>query len=495
MENWIEQGATDEESGDRWLGSDLAKSLRFFQKAYTSYLQAAQMPRVASSTDAIYNASRLLFHVYTTYIKPNCVILSDLENVHDAIAGGDSAVVQPLPSILEAHESALLQLGLDGTPPLDLIYNTALVYTEAIETAQFNDVSFDKVLEMGSRAQRLLVGLLDTQVSTLQKFVRDLLQLEEVLSTVDGDVSEFESSETLQPSDVFDTVLSAYRLVYVTLDNIAEPHLQTPRGLDLVQPFLNTINLTHNDLLGAYLAAINSNDMLEAISQLQAEESECLKCAITGCIINDLIELTSLWEAPVLPHTAERFLMTADSFQSFLDRNDADAPEIVWQALTKMGVAYKSAQELLQHQRQQASGGQEQAVGSLVAQISDIMVARSDIDLQRSLMASSYEPAAQHRRVLFANCQNFLKNASTLASQSGGLRERALEKQQRHKSKIDAVLRLCILEGKTSVGELDAILGRSRWVSELPNLVRMGYFRQFGIDLIEIPRAIATVYT
>lgn len=110
-------------------------------------------------------------------------------------------------------------------------------------------------------------------------------------------------------------------------------------------------------------------------------------------------------------------------------------------------------------------------------------------------MASSYEPAAQHRRVLFANCQNFLKNASTLASQSGGLRERALEKQQRHKSKIDAVLRLCILEGKTSVGELDAILGRSRWVSELPNLVRMGYFRQFGIDLIEIPRAIATVYT
>lgn len=74
-----------------------------------------------------------------------------------------------------------------------------------------------------------------------------------------------------------------------------------------------------------------------------------------------------------------------------------------------------------------------------------------------------------------------------ISNTTGGLRERITEKLQREKRKAEAVMRLCMLENKSSLQELDSILGRQKWTAELPNLSKLGYFDAFGISNIVVP--------
>lgn len=497
IEDWIEQGASEEESGDRWIGSDLAKGLRFFQKAYVSYIQAIRLSdsSPAANVDCYYNSSRLLFHVYNNYVKQEGVNASQLENVNDAITG-DYAVIQPLSNVVRAHERAL-EVASSTSIPLDLLFNTALVYTEQIESFQDggSDIEFHQILETGLKAQQLFENLLQQQTKSFQKFIQDLndegVETESSVegSSVDGD--EFESVESLQPPDIFDTILSGYKLVQALLENISTPDQVSP-CTQLIQPFLNNLNSVELDLISTFSESNNSNDMIQSISQEQINDSLVTKNYINGLLVNDLNDLFQIWDLDELPTTPERYMMTSDNVQAFLDRNDINlenqsTSEIYWQALTKMNHIYKLAQDQLQLVLQDKKLKKiDEGIGSLVAQISDIVIARSDIDLQRCQI-ENYEPAIKNQQILLNNSKTFLKNAVNIANQSGGLRERISEKLLREKRKVDAVLRLCLIEGKITNQELDKIIGRVRWVNELPGLVKTGIFKKFGIENIEIP--------
>lgn len=503
VEDWVEQGASEEESGDRWIGSDLTKGLRFFQKAYVSYNEAIRAISSSSSSssstvDAYYNISRLLFHVYNNYIKQEGVNVYLFENVNEAIIG-DNAVIQPLHKIVKAHEKAVNYIeSTGGTLPLDLVYNIALVYTEEIETAQENEIPFERVLEIGLTAERLFESLLTQQTTILQKFIVDLSQgddTEEVETTsTDGNDTQFESEESLQPPDIYETILSSYRLVQSILENVTHSE-QVSQVRTLIEGFLQSVNSIERELIQSFGEGNNQNSLIESIPQDLIHESRIVKTFIEGLLVNDLNTLNQLWEGTedALPSIPETYMLYADNIQSYLDRNDINldnlsTSEVYWNALTKMNNNYKLAQELLQTKLTSMKGQGVDGIGALVAQISDIIIARSDIDLQRSQI-TNYDPAVKHQQVLLNNAKTFLKSAVNVANQSGGLRERATEKVLREKRKVDAVLRLCLIENKITITELDNIIGRSRWVNELPNLMRTGYFKQFGIESIEIPSA------
>ncbi|CAH2352190.1 hypothetical protein CLIB1423_06S00804 [[Candida] railenensis] len=504
VEDWVEQGASEEESGDRWIGSDLTKGLRFFQKAYVSYNEAIRAISGGSSfssstVDAYYNISRLLFHVYNNYIKQEGVNVYSFENVNEAIIG-DNAVIQPLHKIVKAHEKAVNYIeSTGGTIPLDLVYNIALVYTEEIETAQENEIPFERVLEIGLNAERLFESLLTQQTAILQKFIVDLSQGDEVedveTSSTDGNDTQFESEESLQPPDIYETILSSYRLVQSILENVTHPE-QVSQVRTLIEEFLQSVNSIERELIQSFGEGNNQNSLIESIPQDLIHESKIIKTFIEGLLVNDLNALVQLWEGngeDALPSIPETYMSFADNIQSFLDRNDINldnlsTSEVYWNALTKMNNSYKSAQELLQIKLSSLKGQGVDGIGALAAQISDIIIARSDIDLQRSQI-TNYDPAIKHQQVLLNNAKTFLKSAVNVANQSGGLRERATEKMLREKRKVDAVLRLCLIENKITVTELDNIIGRSRWANELPNLMRTGYFKRFGIESIEIPSA------
>ncbi|KAK6203353.1 uncharacterized protein RJT21DRAFT_119493 [Scheffersomyces amazonensis] len=518
-EDYLEQGSIDEESGDRWLGSDLSKSLRFYQKAYTSYIKSIHLSSGFENLDSYYNSSRLLFQVYYQYLKTDGVNLYDLTNVEDSLRQDDSSVIHNIGSIVLAHERAINIARQSSSPiPSDLLFNTATAYTEILDTEQDNsDSDFNQLLEVTYKAQIILSNLLDTQVNELRKFLDELKELDnnnvpQELSSSDHELEgqdeekksqeEYTAEEIVQPNDIFDTILASYKLGQSILENVTDFNNQVPRITDLITPLLTKSDSIAHDLINNFSDfATVKNDMVASLTIDQINEYKVIKTYIIGLTTSELDQLIQLWSESDLPETSERYMSTADNIQTFLDRNDInltfvngpqsnqDIKVSFWKALTQMNNNLKKAQDILNAQlseKRKIPSGVDLGLGALIAQISEVMIARSDIDLQRCQIID-YEPAQQNQQVLLNNSKTMLKNAMNLANTPGGLRERIAEKMQREKKKVDSVLRLCVLEGKTSIQELDTILGRKKWINELPSLIKLGYFESFGILNIEQP--------
>lgn len=503
-EEFLDQGAVDEESGDRWLGSDLAKALRFYQKAYSLYLTAINIGKGSVLVDSYYNASRLLFQVYDTYFKTDGVDVSALPNVHE-VTGSTSSVIQPLEAIVSAHEKAIQVVeAAHGSLSLDLLFNTALVYTEVIEEGQYknSDKDFSQVLVLGQKTQDIIKRVLTRQVEELQKFVGEILSLQnpeagddntgfQIDQMGEGAKEEGYTSElVLQPPDLFETVLAAYKLSQAILESVSHDS-ELPPARDLINTFLTTVDAIGEEVVNNFSESSNSQpDFISSVSQEQINELSIHKQNIHGLLMKDIESVYPLWEDALLPRTPERYMSAADNIQASLDRYDvnihSNTDEMCWKALVQMNTHYKQAQELLSQQLSEKRKSSGEGVGQLTSTLSSVLVARSDIDLQRSLL-TSYEPAVKNSNILLGNAKTFLKSAMNIANTAGGLRERAIEKTQREKRKAEAVMRLCLLEGKSSVGELDQILGRSRWPKELANLRALGYFASFGANDIAVP--------
>ena len=506
-EDYLELGSADEESGDRWLGSDLSKSLRFYQKAYTNYLHSIQLDKV--NLDSYYNSSRLLFQVYSQYFKTDGVNVYDLVNVNDVLTNDESSVFQDLTAILHAHEDALeVARKLNVPIPLDLIFNSGIVLTEVLEVEQDNvNSNFNRLLEITHTAQEMFKKLLDLQVNEFQKFLGELEAIPEGKLDVNQpnqDISlsakqeEYTSEEVVQPTDILETVLASYKVAQAILENITDYSTQIQPVLDLINPFLSICDEISRDLIENF-SETSPHDMVSNISLEQIGELKIIKTNILGLLMNDLNQLFDLWSSDNIPKSAERFMLAADNIQSLLDRNDytlssinatpTDHKDLYWKALTEMNNALKQAQNILHQsylEKKKTPSGKDIGLGSLIAQISEVMIARADVDLQRCQVVG-YEPSEKNKQVLLQNSKTLLKNAMTLANTPGGLRERVAEKLQREKKKVDAVLRMCVLEGKSTIDELDTILGRNKWINELPTLKRLAYFEQFGINNIEVP--------
>lgn len=503
-EEFLDQGAIDEESGDRWLGSDLAKALRFYQKAYDLYLKAIELGNGSVLIDSYYNASRLLFQVYDTYSKTDGVDAADLPNVHEVV-GSHSSVIQLLEMVVSAHESAIqVAEAALASISLDLLFNTALVYTEVIEDGEYKSTGkdFSQVLVMGQKTQEILKTVLNRQVDELQKFVLELQNLQNPNFGKDntplqtdqfskGNKEEGYTSElVLQPPDLFDTVLAGYKLSQAILESVSSD-IELPAARDMINPFLTTVDTVGEELVTNFSESNNSQpEFISSISPQQIDELAIYRRNIHGLLMTDLESVYLIWDDELLPRTPERYMSAADNIQALLDRFDisihSNTDETYWRALVQMNTHYKHAQELLNQQISEKRKTSGEGVGQLTSTLSNVLVARSDIDLQRSLL-TSYEPAVKNAQILLGNAKTFLKSAMNIANTAGGLRERVIEKAQREKRKSEALIRLCLLEGKTTVVELDQILGRNRWPRELTYLKGMGYFASFGANSIAMP--------
>lgn len=489
----------EEESGDRWLGSDLAKAIRFYQRAYLSYLRVLEMPIDTPQVklDAYYNISRLLFHVYTQYFRTDGVSVNELQNI-DEVLTSEQSVIQKLPVIVQYHEqTAEISHQLQIPLSTDLLYNTALVYTQVIEDQQDNlDSDMEEIYILGQKTQTLLNDLLTLQVNQLKSFIEDL----KVINTNDPSSSSQNTStptsehnvsgeQVLQPPDVFDTLLTGCKLSQAILENINDPQLQIPRCQLLILPFVNTCDTIANELISEFGQGNNAREeYLSSIETSQIHEYQILKVYLESLLINDMTELVTFWDQhlPQLPEIPDKYLLFSDGLQEFLDRNEVNLTtanqqqniaEGFWKLLTSMTNSLKKAQELLGIQKSQLNFNSED-LGQVIITISNIMIQRSDIDLQRCQI-QTYEPAIKNQQLLMKNAEVFLKSAMNMANTSGGLRERACYKMVRNHKKIEAVMRLCLLQGKTSSEELDTILGPQIWPLELENLKKLEYFQAF----------------
>ncbi|KAM9912788.1 hypothetical protein OXX69_002240 [Metschnikowia pulcherrima] len=461
VDDYIEEGAIEEESGDRWHGSDLAKALRFYQKAYTNYRKAIdigspdQRPLVQL---AHYNASRLLFHVYTQYQRTDGVDISELTNVTEVVDAGSSSVYQKISKIVKAHETAIEYAGADA--PTDLLFNAAIVYIEAIEETNASA----EIFEMASRSMQLLKGVLERQASELE--------VTSGVKPADVDPNEFTS-----PADMLDTVISVFSLVQTLYESVGGTAEKNAAVTSLVGQFVTDSDTVGRQILGN--ADIKQEQRLEYL--LGKTYASAASCA-------SLKDVFAEWDNSFLPQSPERYMSAADCIESFMSRTNinspySETPEEYWDALTKMDQYFKQAHEMLNTKFKEAkaspASSQTLGLGSIISQIAKVCIARSDIDLQRSHLP--LEKAVANSLILQANAKAFVKSAMNMAKQSGGMRETIVEKVQRERRRIEAVCRLCALERKASEQELDTIVGAGRWQSEIENM------RELWVYFIYLP--------
>lgn len=470
-EDFLEQGTIDEESGDRWTGSDLAKALRFYQKAYDNYLLALTKPVTDAHLhlDIYYNIARLLFHVYSQYFETDGVDVSELVNV-DEVTLSPQSVIQELPAIVKYHERAL-QLAIDSkiSPLVDLLYNTAIVYTQVVEESNAEGM---QQLELATKIQDIFQNILDSQITQLHKFVQDLdlIDINDVAANEQTLLNENAiGEEVVQPPDVFETVQSCFKYGHSLLQS-----LDNPQGLnsikDFLSPFLLKCSSVGEDLISSFAEDHNTKaEYLSSISNQQILEFNLFKLLVEGLLSNDLDEILHIWDqAPEVP---EKYLYIADNIQEFLDRNDltvlncnesqnTQLIEGLWKSLSTKTNTLKKSQEMILLKRQELLKAGGDGVGTLLAQLSKIMIERGDIDIQRSQLL--HEQGIKNKSILIKNCRVFLVNAVNTSNLTGGLREKVTEKMCRAHRKAEASTRLQILDRQ--IHETDD----NKWLNDVP---------------------------
>lgn len=430
-EDFCAQGADCEDSGDRWVSSDLCKALRFYHSAFLNYQKAIER----DSIEAYYNSARLLFHVYMQYVKNEGVDISTLENVGDAVTD----IVKPIQECILWHERAVDVCRLNGTTPSwDLLFNMALAYCEAIE--------LENSLELVNKASDCFMLVLEEQSNQI-RLSRDLENASSELQ-VETDVTE----ETL-----LETLVSSYRLVQSAYE---------AAGGDVERVWM---------LDQALSGIVSACDLISQDIRI-TDELRLAKTSSLGYRVGTVKEVSQLWMNPEIADSPEKLMLAGDNIQFLIDTSANLSREDLWESLTAMNKLYKQSQDALQATLKSLPIAQDYMKSGLLQQICALMIARADIDLQRSsdVFFRDFEPSAKNRSILSSNCHNLLKSAVAITNQSGGLRETVSNKLMRLRRKNEAMVRLCILERKSQDDILKAVgEGASDILLEVGNL---GYY-------------------
>jgi len=468
-EQCFNKGTEEEESGDRWITSDLSKALRFYQRAFDLYQKTLKMS--PENLDALYNASRLLFSVYTEYIKNEAVNFADLTNCEQALAGNDNSVIQPLEKITKVFQQAVdfVSNHKTGSFPWDLYYNAAICYFEYAEDMTSGgyetDEHFDEAIGAMVSSQTLLTAVLKFQVQALQKGD----------ACADSEDNEHDDDDSIVPSTVLETCMDGYRLV-TTLYEDACTEKRAEKVEKASQAFINDISIAASELVAAFaangkLTPEETNDL--KLARAAFDTSRCTE--VSGC--------DDIWKQAEVEDRPDKILVQAGSYRTLLDKYDEANVQVPdnqkWTVLTYMDRLYKQAYKLLKADLDEFKLGKKEDQGdsssNTISQICTIFIEEADIALERSAL-NGCNVAVKSQGVLLKNFHALLKNAVIYSKKSGGLRESIAGKLLRVKRRREALIRMCIADGKTSISELNTIVGSKHWPQEVQDLADVAQY-------------------
>ena len=421
-----------------------------------------------------------------------------------------NSVVQNIATILDKHLKALEVSGRNA----DLLFNTATVYVEMLDDMIGVSSNLDQALRSYyNSGQQILMELLPQQVNALESFVRELSNSytessdttpKSTSRNMEHEQEEFESVEVTQPVDIFDTVLLGYKLIQAAYENISKGELDLMNMN--IHPFLDTLDQISTELVSKYCENSESrNEMLQNITSSQVNELKIAKQSILSLQYGNVSLALESWAGfftnEVPDEIPEKYLTCVDNIQTVLEWDDITLDTLnnnsspqdkdwYWEILSQQNKLLKKAQELTQNQlnaKKRSPLGVELGIGATITQLCNIMIDRADLNLQMALI-KDYEPSVKNQAALVQNCKTLLKSSMNIANTSGGLRERAIEKLDREKKLSEAVFRLCLLEGKTSLEKLDEIMTRQRWEREVAPLKKVDAYKELLQQIPHVPR-------
>lgn len=447
----LEEGADFEESGDRWHSLDLPKALRFYQKAYGSYREAAQSQNPEIAADALYNALRLLFHVYLNFTKGEGL---DLQQMGIEPGFSEASVVQEILFIVHFHRMALQTVA----PSRDLQFNAALVMAEAIEASGGSEgeaADWKTVAELFAAAAGLLGPLFGLQMQDVERHVRE--QTPESAS----------ADEKLALDAVYavlDTATAAFALSLTLLESVADTDFA--QAEIIATEFLRSILPPAEEIVAAILrgeiggafSKNNGHDIQPAIADFHVAVT-----LFQALASNNVHTVREVWKNEKLPDLAPVHMAALDSMESILTRlNLNTAPSDLvdyWDGLSHMAAHLSRAHQILNEQYQAVKKKLDPGpgTGDLIAQLGKLYMARADVSLQQARLTLS--AAEKSRDVLLKNCRTFLTNAEIVVQAKGGIREKVTERAKRQSVLAEVQVRKEVLEGLPSGQAKNTIAG------------------------------------
>lgn len=429
-DEFLEEGVKQEEYADRWILSDISKSLRAYQSAVEMYRHALKLD--AGLNDALYNMLRLLFYVYETYKDVPSSALSSVEScsIHE----------WSIDRLVKEYE-------LHGWVNWECAYNQVLIYMEVIEQ---EEITIDAIKHRLERSIQLIGDVLKVQMGELDAFLRRL----EGCESDQGAKEEGEAVmyEQVVPSTVIDTLITAWRVLFTSIppcDTISEVK-EIHKG---VQGFTNDLNKCFA-LLGKFIGGQDPYNI--RIGETELDELVLVKLCFESTYYTDFDQLAALWNSQE-NQTSARWLAQSDVYSNLLSLVEL-TDEQKWKIVSNVLQSLKSAQDALSKELEAHKASKSAQQSSVVSKIIEVLISRADNELTRAKLDCS--SALQHRETLKVNATNLLKSGLNYAQGNVGLREPALDRLHREKMKRECVIRLLLLTKETvTEGDLKRNLG------------------------------------
>ena len=445
QEEFYERAIQLEEQAERWVLSDVVKSLRFYSQAYIAYEQGlcARDATDNGTYNILYNQSRMLLKVFCEYRAADDYIdllrYVNMDTVPEA-----SNVLLPLPAIVAKFESAVARF--PEKCGWDLYFNLLtcfLLYLEAVD----NVAEFEASYARFEATAYVLLQHMQREIESLER-----RPSEEALSPPADQPMEVstgslatevvEMMDSASPQDLLDSLVLIYRVVQFALEaaldgtRFGSPDPAFRDRLVLCASRLRSnVENAYNFACG--LAGADTQEL-----RLGRHALECLDALLSG----DLARFETLLQSAA-PTDIDAQLHNVDLLETAT--TSVQDMDTLWKLCGVLDRTLRTCQDLLTTERSRMISTQSDLhlLSRTVFRLCDVLTRRADNEVHRLFIQKQGAAETQTLRILYKNARTLLANSVAYAQKSCGFREYVTDKLKRNYVYHQAQRRLLFFDG------------------------------------------------
>lgn len=494
QEDYYEEGTFAEEQAERWLLSDIRKTLRFYLEAYEYYqigLNTAIEQTEKGSYDISYNETRLMLQIYNDYLFNSGYInilqyvkLDDISNLNQ--------ILKTLPEIVQSLETVYNHYSNNSQiDQWDLQYNLLTSYMSLLESNEYYNIKSAEVIEISNKFVQLSQVLIKRQIEELENFeqfitdindqnnndeenlIRDTLD-ESTVNKNDGsgiitnpensknkeekmEVSDQITKETL--SEVF---LNCYKFIETILEIIIQSKMVSESETNIDR--LNEVQINYLvELVDKLYAQLNDIEMTELGGfTLDMKDINVAKFSIDGDkkilqgYLDDFLKYENLEIGDSDYEMDVAFdMVKIDALELSIECFTNQDSMMEWELSSLLSKKINALIKKISTERNNiltiSKFNQEkmEKLSSVVFTLCNIYVTSSDNELRRYAIKISNqgdENATKTANILLKNSKVLLTNAQKISQQACGMQETIVDKLKRNYIYNQATTRLQLLE-------------------------------------------------
>ncbi|GCE99629.1 hypothetical protein ZYGM_003683 [Zygosaccharomyces mellis] len=478
QEDWYIEATEYEEQAERWILSDIKKTLRFYLLALECYEKALQAPEASStgSYNILYNETRLFLQVYTEYLANNGYI-NVLQYIKLDDLPGISNLNLSLPEIVQRFQAVQQRFQQETT--WDFHFNMLTCYLSLLESVDTYNLGGEDIVQLTTNYLELTQSLVQTVMQKLQ-FISaqpNSDQLPESVPREEVPPNKRDGSGVMAHGNDNDDAGGSQRVEVadqVNYETIAEI---LTNGFKCVQTLVEIcVDSRHgegrlNPVQINFLEDISSKFWHQLTDIRQSVDSMGLDLSqadISGMVINALrlinagVPALEQYIFSVSPRTSEMLLAQVDLLQFVIGCLESTADvTLQWSLCTLLNKVLEEARRQFTHLRSKVSlDPTADELSRVTFHLCDIYIDSSDNELTRYwIRRNSNDNGSNNNsdtddkicQVLLKNAKTLLVNAMRIAEKPCGLQETVVDKLKRNYVFTQAKCRFQALENGSIV--------------------------------------------